>query len=95
VKVAKGDIYSPANGIPELKFGDQQLTSFAALVVFQQLFRSCRLKERLEEGRAHLLGRHYYMYTSRIPTHLAQIGALDPSRNHTVAAGLTSIPGTC
>jgi hypothetical protein len=61
VKVAKGDIYSQANSIAELKFQDQQLTSFAGLVVFQKLFRSCRLKERLEESCAHLLGRHYYL----------------------------------
>ena len=55
MKVAKGDIYSQANSIPELKFEDQQLTSIAGLVVFQKLFRNCRLKERMEESCAHLL----------------------------------------
>jgi hypothetical protein len=64
VKVAKGDIYSQANSIPELKFEDQQLTSFAGLVVFQKLFRNCRLKERMEESCAHLLGRHYYSFST-------------------------------
>ena len=64
MKVAKGDIYSQANSIPELKFEDQQLTSFAGLVVFQKLFRSCRLKERLEESCAHLVGRHYYSFST-------------------------------
>jgi hypothetical protein len=64
VKVAKGDIYSQANSIPELKFEDQQLTSFAGLVVFQKLFRNCRLKQRMEESCAHLLGRHYYSFSA-------------------------------
>ena len=64
MKVAKGDIYSQANSIPELKFEDQQLTSFAGLVVFQKLFTSCRLKERLEESCAHLPGRHYYRFST-------------------------------
>ena len=64
MKVAKGDIYSQANSIPVLKFEDQQLTSFAGLVVFQKLFRNCRLKERMEESCAHLLGRHYYSFST-------------------------------
>jgi hypothetical protein len=64
VKVAKGDIYSQANSIPELKFEDHQLTSFAGLVVFQKLFRNCRLKQRMEESCAHLLGRHYYSFST-------------------------------
>ena len=64
MKVAKGDIYSQANSIPELKFEDQQLTSFAGLVVFQKLFRNCRLKQRMEESCAHLLERHYYSFST-------------------------------
>ena len=50
MKVAKADIYSQASSIPTLKFEEQQLTSFAGLVVFRKLFESCRLKERLHEA---------------------------------------------
>jgi Transposase DDE domain group 1 len=64
VKLAKGDIYSQAKRIPKLKFEDQQLTSFAGLVVFQKLFESCQLKERLDQSCAHLLGRHYYGFST-------------------------------
>jgi Transposase DDE domain group 1 len=60
VKVAKADIYRQARSLPALKFEDQQLTSFAGLVVFQKLFETCRLKERLQEACAHLEGRHHY-----------------------------------
>jgi hypothetical protein len=64
VKLAKGDIYSQASSIPTLKFEEQQLTSFAGLIVFQKLFERCRLKERLHEACAHLLPRHYYSFST-------------------------------
>jgi hypothetical protein len=64
VKVAKADIYRQARSLPALKFEDQQLTSFAGLVVFQKLFETCRLKERLQEACAHLEGRHHYGFST-------------------------------
>jgi hypothetical protein len=64
VKLAKGDIYSQVSSIPTLKFEEQQLTSFAGLIVFQKLFERCRLKERLHEACAHLLPRHYYSFST-------------------------------
>ena len=64
MKVAKADIYSQASSIPTLKFEEQQLTSFAGLVVFQKLFESCRLKARLQEACAHLPSRHYYSFST-------------------------------
>jgi len=64
VKLAKADIYSQASSIPTLKFEEQQLTSFAGLVVFQKLFESCRLKARLQEACAHLPPRHYYSFST-------------------------------
>jgi hypothetical protein len=64
VKLAKADIYSQASSIPTLKFEEQQLTSFAGLVVFQKLFESCRLKARLHEACAHLPPRHYYSFST-------------------------------
>ena len=64
MKLAKADIYSQASSIPTLKFEEQQLTSFAGLVVFQKLFESCRLKARLQEACAHLPPRHYYSFST-------------------------------
>ena len=64
MKLAKADIYSQASSIPTLKFEEQQLTSFAGLVVFQKLFESCRLKARLQEACAHLPSRHYYSFST-------------------------------
>jgi hypothetical protein len=60
VKVAKADIYRQVSSLPALKFEEQQLTSFAGLVVFQKLFETCQLKARLQESCAHLKSRHYY-----------------------------------
>ena len=64
MKLAKADIYSQASSIPALKFEEQQLTSFAGLIVFQKLFESCRLRERLHEACAHLEPRHYYSFST-------------------------------
>ena len=64
MKLAKADIYSQASSIPTLKFEEQQLTSFAGLVVFQKLFESCQLKARLQEACAHLPPRHYYSFST-------------------------------
>jgi Transposase DDE domain group 1 len=64
VKVAKADIYRQVSSLPILKFEEQQLTSFAGLVVFQKLFETCQLKERLQEACAHLQSRHYYGFST-------------------------------
>jgi hypothetical protein len=64
VKVAKTDIYRQASSIPVLKFEEQQLTSFAGLVVFQKLFETCQLSARLHEACAHLQPRHHYGFST-------------------------------
>jgi hypothetical protein len=64
VKVAKADIYRQVSSLPTLKFEEQQLTSFAGLVVFQKLFEACQLKARLQEACAHLEPRHYYGFST-------------------------------
>ena len=73
MKLAKADIYSQASSIPTLKFEEQQLTSFAGLVVFQKLFESCRLKARLQEACAHLPSRHYYSFSTILQCLIVQI----------------------
>jgi hypothetical protein len=64
VKVAKAAIYRQVSSLPALKFEEQQLTSFAGLVVFQKLFETCQLKARLHEACAHLQPRHYYSFST-------------------------------
>ena len=64
MKVAKADIYRQVSSLPALRFEQQQLTSFAGLIVFQRLFETCRLKERLQGACAHLEARHHYGFST-------------------------------
>ena len=64
MKVAKADIYRQVSSLPALKFEEQQLTSFAGLVVFQKLFETCQLKARLQDACAHLGARHHYGFST-------------------------------
>lgn len=47
MKVSRSDVRCQAHAIPELKFEDQALTSFAGLVIFQHFFAVLDLKARL------------------------------------------------
>jgi hypothetical protein len=47
VRLSRAQVAAPVHAIPELKFEDQRLTSFAGMVIFQALFQRLRLKERL------------------------------------------------
>lgn len=47
MKHSKPDVQSKTTALPKLKWDDQQLTSFAGLVVFQQLFSDLQLKRRI------------------------------------------------
>jgi len=54
VKLSKAEIHSHVHTLPELRFEDQQLTSYAGSVVLQALFRKLDLKNRLRRCFAHL-----------------------------------------
>ena len=54
MKCSRSDVRSKNHKIPELKFEEQSLTSFAGLVVFQQLFSAKGLKSRLARCFQHL-----------------------------------------
>ena len=54
VKYSKNEIQSRVRKIPEIKFEDQRLTSFAGLVIFQSLFYKLHLKDRLWRCFTHL-----------------------------------------
>ena len=47
MKYSKAEVRSKGHIIPDMKFEEQSLTSFAGLVVFQQLCRRIGLKSRL------------------------------------------------
>ena len=54
MKYSKSQIMSRAYKIPQLKFEDQNLTSFAGLVIFQPLMLALELKNRLWHSFHHL-----------------------------------------
>jgi hypothetical protein len=54
VKSSKAEIVSREHKIPEIRFEDQRLTSFAGLVVFQGLFKELAIKQKLQNCFSHL-----------------------------------------
>lgn len=49
MKSSRSEIHRKTHAIPELRFEDQQLTSFSGLVIFQRLFDRLDLKTRLRQ----------------------------------------------
>jgi hypothetical protein len=47
VKYSRSEIYSRVHKVPEIRFEDQRLTSFAGLVIFQSFFSRLEIKQRL------------------------------------------------
>ena len=60
MRLPKDQIYTKACSIPQVRFEDQQLTSFGGIVVFQKLFAKLNLKERLRQCCAHLVEKNLY-----------------------------------
>jgi len=63
VKSSKAQIMSKFHKIPEIRFEDQQITSFSGLLIFQLLFSKINLKQQLKNCFSHLkvspiFGRH-------------------------------------
>ena len=54
MKLSKASVRGSARSIPQLRFEDQQLTSFAGIVVFQKLFQRLELSTRLRRCFDHL-----------------------------------------
>ena len=48
MKLSKSKIQSKVHSLPELKFENQALTSFAGLVILQKFFAAVNLKQRLQ-----------------------------------------------
>lgn len=56
MKSSKVEIVSREHKIPEIRFEDQRLTSFAGLVVFQGLFKELAIRQKLQNCFLHLKG---------------------------------------
>ena len=54
MKHSKSEIQSKAHSLPDLKFENQALTSFAGLVILQKFFAAMNLKQRLQCCFTHL-----------------------------------------
>jgi len=54
MKYSKSDIQSKVHSLPNLKFENQALTSFAGLVILQKFFATLNLKQRLQSCFTHL-----------------------------------------
>jgi hypothetical protein len=54
MKYSKSDIQSKTHSLPDLKFENQALTSFAGLVIFQKFLAAMHLKQRLHNCFAHI-----------------------------------------
>lgn len=48
MKIAKSDIHARKTCLPEIRFDDQSLTSFAGLIVFQHYFKIIQLSKKLQ-----------------------------------------------
>lgn len=64
MKIARATIRSQVRSIPELKFEDQQMTSYGGLVVFQHLFERLEFFSQLQVCCAHLQSKHLYSYAT-------------------------------
>jgi Transposase DDE domain group 1 len=60
MKLSRNQVQSKTHAIPELRFEDQKLTSFAGLFVFQLLFQRLDLKSRLRKCFQHLRSNRAY-----------------------------------
>jgi hypothetical protein len=64
MKYSKSDVQSKVHALPELKFENQTLTSFAGLVIFQKFFATIALRKKLRGCFAHLNKRKIYNRTT-------------------------------
>jgi Transposase DDE domain group 1 len=54
MKISRSAVHWKARALPQIRFEDQQLTSFSGLVIFQPLFERLELRKRLAECFSHL-----------------------------------------
>ncbi len=54
MKSSRPDVHGKFHGLPQLRFEDQQLTSFSGLIVIQELFGRLDIKTHLRRCFRHL-----------------------------------------
>ena len=54
MKSSRSDVHGKFHGLPQLRFEDQQLTSFSGLIIVQELFGRLNLRARLRGCFRHL-----------------------------------------
>jgi len=60
MKTSRCELHRSVHKLPSIRFEDQEMTSFSGLVLFQKLFASLRLRERLHRCVRHLESRSCY-----------------------------------
>ncbi len=60
MKLSRQQVQRKTHALPDLRFEDQQLTSFAGLFLFQSLFQRLDLKQRLRDAFRHLQSSRAY-----------------------------------
>jgi hypothetical protein len=68
MKLSRNQVQSKTHAIPELRFEDQKLTSFAGLFIFQSLFRRLDFKARLRNCFRHLYSNRAYDHALAVLT---------------------------
>ena len=60
MRVSRRDVSSASHAVPEVRFEDQELTSFGGLILLQAFDRGCGLREKLRAAVRHLPTRGAY-----------------------------------
>ena len=62
MKRSKSEVHGKARDVLDVRFEEQQLTSFSGLLIFQRFFAKLGLKERLRQSFRHLRGSEIYSH---------------------------------
>ena len=85
MKHSKSDVRCKFSCLPQLRFDDQQISSFSGLVVFQQLISDLDLKRRLSRCFEHQKGSPSFSTTSIVLVLVLVVVVLLGYRPHSVS----------
>ena len=66
MNLSRKDVQFKACGMPNLRFEEQELTSFSGLILFQALISQLDLRARLRRCFRHLQGSSAYTYATLV-----------------------------
>lgn len=81
MKICRSDIHCKTHAIPELRFEEQQLTSFSGLVIFQRLFDILSFKQRLRNCFRHVNVTPIFGYSKIVMLLVLKFRSSIPDRN--------------